>query len=196
MFIKRIVGYCVLKLIGWSFDRDFEFQDKQLVIGFPHTSNIDGVRAMFMYPLLGVDAHFMVKEELFRWPFSWVLRYMGGLPVARGQQAGNQVEQIAGEFARREKFTLVMAPEGTRGSLNSDTPVIKTGFWHIARTAGVPIVLMISDEQQKHGHFIGTLQPSDDLQQDLLTLRDIYLREGLMLTLPDLPQQEISPLAE
>lgn len=192
MLIKQFVGYFVLKLIGWSFDKNFAWQDKQVVIGFPHRSNIDGVRSMFMYPLLGIDAHYLVKEDLFRWPFSWVLRFMGGIPVARDQQ-GNQVDEIVQKFAHNDKFTLVIAPEGTRGKMSVKAPAIKTGFWHIARKAGVPIVLMISDEQTKHGRFLASVVPSSHLQQDLLTIQAIYQREGLSIALPDLSGYQESP---
>ena len=188
MLIKRIVGYWVLKLIGWSFDQDFEWQDKQVVIGFPHTSNIDGVRSMFMYPLLGIDAHYLVKEELFRWPLSPVLRYMGGIPVTRSQHR-NQVEELARQIRQSKKFTLVIAPEGTRGKMSIDAPVIKTGFWHIARSAGVPVVLMISDEKTKHGRFLGSIFPGDDLRQDLLKIQNIYHHEGIKISLPDLSEE-------
>jgi 1-acyl-sn-glycerol-3-phosphate acyltransferase len=188
IFLKQIVGYWVLKLIDWSFDNDYQWQNKQVVIGFPHTSNMDGVRALLMFPQLGISAHFLIKQELFRWPFSWVLRFMGGVPVFRGQQ-GHQVEQIVQQFASQKKYTLVLAPEGTRAKMSVAAPVIKTGFWHIAQKAGVPIVLMLSDEKKRRYRFLGSVLPGDDPQQDLQTIQAIYQREGVTIKLPDITDQ-------
>jgi len=190
MLLKRIVGYWVLKFIGWSFDRDFDFKDKQVVIGFPHTSNIDGVRALFMFPLLGIDAHFLIKRELFRWPFSPVLRYMGGIPVMRSQH-GNQVDELAQQFRQQQKFTLVITPEGTRTKDPANVPVIKTGFWFIARQARVPIVLLMADEIKNHGSFLGAVMPTDNLNNDLLKIQEIYRDNGVTVRLPELSKPDL-----
>lgn len=182
--LKRSIGSCLLKLTGWTFDRDFVWEEKQVVVGFPHTSNMDGVRTLFMFPQLGIDAHFLIKKELFRWPFSAMLTYMGGVPVTRGKNK-NQVELIAEEFKKRDEFTLALSPEGTRTKGKDEVPPIKTGFWHIARLAGVPIVLMFSDNKNKRGRFLGSLRTGDDIHQDMARIQEIYRREGIEIKVPE-----------
>ena len=137
-----------------------------------------------MFPQLGIDAHFLIKKELFRWPFSSLLTYMGGVPITRGQKK-NQVELIAEEFKKRDEFTLALAPEGTRTKGNDEIPPIKTGFWHIARLAGVPIVLMLSDNKNKRCKFLRSIQPGDDMDQGLKDIQEIYRGEGVEIKIPE-----------
>lgn len=179
---SAMVGKAFFSCTGWTYDRSPElWSDKQVVIGFPHTSNMDAVRAFALFMALGLKTYTLIKRELFVWPLSMILRMVGGLPVDRAN-SGQIVTKMAEEFRQRERFTLVLAPEGTR-SKDGRKPPIRTGFWHIAKAANVPIVLMLADNTSRRGRFLGRIQPTT-LKDDLLQIQALYRSAGIEVVIP------------
>lgn len=177
--LKALIGKTIFKIQGWTYDNKPElWGKKQVVIGFPHTTNMDGVRAFALFSLLDKNINVLIKKELFIWPLSTLLNSVGGYAIDR-QQSQNLVQTMIDEFNRREEFTLVLAPEGTRGKDQARKP-IKTGFWHIAKGANVPIILMLADNRQKRGRFLGKIMPGE-LQSDLLYIQKLYQEAGIEL---------------
>jgi 1-acyl-sn-glycerol-3-phosphate acyltransferase len=111
----------------------------------------------------------MGKSALFHGPMGTVMKKLGGIPVERSRRT-HLVDFLAGEFERREELALVVPAEGTR----SYTAHWKSGFYHIARTANVPIVMGYLDYARKRGGFGPALLPSDDLRADMDQIRDFY----------------------
>ncbi len=173
-----------LLLHGWKYDVGQGVLDdpKKVLIGFPHTSPWDGFWALVFSILLQLDHHFLIKKELFRFPLGWLLRKLGGIPVDRTQST-HLVQQMVDEFAKHEKFTLLISPEGTRKGSIEQHP-IHTGFWHIAKEANVPIVLMFSDSRQKFARVFAKFMPSDSIERDLLKIQKLYVEYGIHVELP------------
>ena len=172
-----LFGKTFFKLDGWTYDNKPElWSKKQVVIGFPHTTNMDTVRAVALFNAINLKTNTLIKKELFFWPLSLVLKTVGGLPIDR-QQSQNLVQTMINEFNHRDEFTLVLAPEGTRGKDNVKKG-IKTGFWHIAKGANVPIVLMMADNANKRGRFLAKIIPSN-LEEDIATIQRLYLEAGI-----------------
>jgi len=170
----KILGFVVFKLRGWTFGPLPDYWvEKQVVIGFPHSSWLDTVMAFSGFAMVGVKGHIIIKKEAFRWPYGWWLTGLGGIPVDRSASTG-VVEQMVGEFERRSSFQLALVPEGTRKGITR----IKTGFWHIAKGAGVPIVCWYLDSVNKRTCFIGRIEPSDDMDRDLAEIKRIYASAG------------------
>lgn len=109
------------------------------------------------------------KDSLFRGPFGRVMRWLGGVPVRRGEADG-KVEAIARLFAERQHLVLAIAPEGTRARAE----YWKSGFYWIARHAGVPIVPSYLDFGTRTAGFGPPLVPSDSLHADMDRLRAVY----------------------
>lgn len=182
--IGQVLGKTLFKLNGWTYQNDPSlWSDKQVVIGFPHTTNMDAIRSVALFHILGVQTHTLIKKELFKGVLKPILESLGAIPVDR-QNAKDVVTQMAAEFAKRERFTLVLAPEATRAKDGSERKPIRTGFWHIAKAANVPIVLMISDNANQQGRFLGKIIPSE-LDADLKLIRELYLKEGVDVKIPD-----------
>ena len=140
-----------------------------MIVGAPHTSNWDFLCFLGITEALGVRASFMGKDSLFRWPMRRFMIDMGGVPVDRSA-SNNYVDAMADEFARRDEFMLVIAPEGTRkGALRW-----KTGFYHIALKAGVPIVCGFIDYPHKRGGFGPAIMPSGDYAADMAKMAAFY----------------------
>ena len=131
---RRRICRSALRLCGWSLTGEFPDVPKLVLIAAPHSSWWDGVWGLLIKVAIGADVHFMGKQELFRGPLGGLLRRLGGVPIDRSAAKG-VVEQMIDQFRQREKLWLGIAPEGTR------KPVTrwKSGFWHIAHDAGVPI---------------------------------------------------------
>lgn len=120
---------------GWQLDGGIPDIRKFVIAGAPHTSNWDFVFFIGATAELGIRPSFMGKSALFKWPMANFMLDMGGVPIDRSKSA-NYVEQIAAEYEARDELALVIAVEGTRSS-NGEW---RSGFYHIAMAAGVPIV--------------------------------------------------------
>lgn len=129
-----------MRLRGWTFHGSLPNVDKMIVIGAPHTTNWDFVAFLAARWAYKMDAHFLAKQGLFRWPFGRFFRTLGGIPVG-GSKLGGVVSQVAKVFDEAERITLVMAPEGTRASV----PYWRSGFLTIAEATSAPIVLAAVD---------------------------------------------------
>ncbi len=142
---------------------------KCVVIAAPHTSNWDFVYFIGAAEALGVPLSFVGKESLFRWPFGRAMREMGGVPVDRSK-SNNFVQAMADEFVRRDTFMLTVAPEGTRGKVKK----WKTGFYHIAIAAKVPMVIGLMDYAKKQVGLSEAIWPSGDYAADMQKIAAFY----------------------
>ena len=154
---------------GWSVEGRAPEPRKFVVIAAPHTSNWDFLYFIGAADGLNLDLSFVGKKTLFRWPFARLMRDMGGIPVDRTRST-NYVDAMVKEFGRRSEFMLTIAPEGTRGR----TSGWKSGFYHIAMGAGVPLVCGFMDYKRKTVGLGMTLWPSGDYEADLKTLFAYY----------------------
>lgn len=177
--LSKFLGNAMFKLSGWTYQCDPAiFADKQVVIGFEHTSNLDTILSLSLFGIVGIKPYTLIKKELFKGPMAPALRAVGGIAIDR-QSSNDVVGQMVQEFATRDKFTLVIAPEATRAKDGEARKPIKTGFWHIAKAAGVPIVLMYANSQTKQGGILGKLTPGDDIHADLADIKQRYAAIGI-----------------
>jgi 1-acyl-sn-glycerol-3-phosphate acyltransferase len=115
------------------------------------------------------NARFLGKSSLFRPPLGWLFRALGGYPVDRNKSS-DVVEQVAGIFKKEDHFILAIAPEGTRKKVDK----LRTGFYYIAKKAGVPIIPCGFDYQKKEVVIGEPFYPSDDVQEDIAALTTFY----------------------
>lgn len=154
---------------GWAVEGAAPQPRKFVVIAAPHTSNWDFVNFIGAADGLNLDLSFMGKKSLFRWPFERMMRAMGGIPVDR-QSSQNYVQQMVDEFAKRAEFMLTIAPEGTRGKVRS----WKTGFYHIAMGANVPMVCGLMDYKRKVVGLGPAIWPTGDYDADMVEISRYY----------------------
>lgn len=154
---------------GWTAEMQERPPRKFVLVAAPHTSNWDFLYFVGLTHDLGIRPRFMAKKELFRWPFTRFLHDLGGIPVDR-QKGGNYVEAMIAEFKRRDDFILTVAPEGTRGQVRQ----WKTGFYHIAVGAGVPLVIGLMDYRRKVGGLGPALMPTGDYAADMKKIESFY----------------------
>ncbi len=154
---------------GWTAVGEVPEPRRFVIIAAPHTSNWDFVYFLGLVNALGMNSYFMAKSTLFRWPVRRFLLDVGGVPVDRSSNQ-NYVQAMADEFARRKEFILTIAPEGTRGAVRK----WKTGFYHIAMAAKVPIVVGMMDYRRKVGGLGPLIWPTGDYEADMAKIMEFY----------------------
>ncbi len=142
---------------------------KCVLIGAPHTTNFDLFIALLLMVGGGIKLNWVGKDTLFRFPMGPVFRGLGGIPVNR-RKSTNFVGQMVELFAQSEELRLVVAPSGTR----KKTPYWRTGFYHIAVNAGVPIVFAYGDYKRKMVGVGAQMIPSGDIRADFEIIRQFY----------------------
>jgi 1-acyl-sn-glycerol-3-phosphate acyltransferase len=166
--LSRFVRWIIMRIYrlkGWKLDGHLPDIPKFVIAGAPHSSNWDFVFFIGATAEEGVEPNYMGKHTLFKWPMRNFMLDMGGIPIDRTKRA-NAVEQIAEEFAQRDELALVIAVEGTRSSKGE----WRSGFYHIAEAANVPIVpTWVCNDRMVLG-FGPPLMPTGDYPADLAKL--------------------------
>ncbi|NOT76245.1 MAG: acyltransferase [Cyclobacteriaceae bacterium] len=160
----------IFKIIGWKVEGQMPPDKKFIIAVAPHTSNWDFLVGVAARSLLRIyKAQFLGKSELFRPPFGWFFRALGGHPVKRTTKE-DMVDQVVKIFNEHKEFILAMAPEGTRKKVEK----LRTGFYYIAKGANVPIVPVGFDFGNKKVVVADPIFPSGDIEKDLEKLTAFY----------------------
>lgn len=169
LFRKALVW--IYRRNGWTAFGEVPEPRKFVLIAAPHTSNWDFLYFIGLTEDLGIMPHFMAKKSLFRWPWKNFMLDMGGVPVDRSSNQ-NYVQAMIDEFAKRKEFMLTIAPEGTRGAVRK----WKTGFYHIAMGAKVPLVVGMMDYAKKSGGLGPAIWPTGDFKADMARIAEYYAK--------------------
>jgi 1-acyl-sn-glycerol-3-phosphate acyltransferase len=161
----------LFKILGWKVTGSFPPELKKYIVAVaPHTSNMDffvGVAARSILRMQ--NTKFLGKSGLFKPPFGWYFRWLGGYPVDR-KKSSDAVEQAADIFRNEDHFILALAPEGTRQKVDN----LRTGFYYIAKKAAVPIIPCGFDYSKKEVIIGEPFYPSDDVTKDIHTLTSFF----------------------
>jgi len=163
------IGRSWLATYGWTIDGAAPSVPKAVVCAAPHTTNWDLPFSLAICWALGLELAWIGKDSLFKNGAGPFMRGLGGVAVDRSKRL-NQVQSAAQLFAEREELLLLVPPEGTR----SRGERWKTGFYYIAREAGVPIVLGFLDYARKRGGFGEVFWPTGDIRADEERIRAFY----------------------
>ncbi|MBN4075137.1 MAG: glycerol acyltransferase [SAR86 cluster bacterium] len=158
-----------LSLSGWKVIPPPDIKPPFVVIGAPHTSNWDFLLMLAAVFLTRMDVKWMGKNSLFLPIFGGILRWFGGIPIDRSQ-SHSVVQQMVTEFQSSPSLSLIIAPEGTRKKVSQ----WKSGFYHIAHQAGVPIMLGVIDAEAKEVRFAGFFKASGNYEEDLPLILEHY----------------------
>jgi 1-acyl-sn-glycerol-3-phosphate acyltransferase len=167
--IQRGIAIFLLGVTGWRVEGEILPLKKCVIIGAPHTSNWDFFYGMIYKLYYGLNIHFLMKQELFRFPFSRILTWMGGIPVDRSKH-DNRVEKLGETIRLSDSFYLAISPEGTRKAVC----MWKRGFYHIAKKAEVPIILAYMDYRKKVVGIGPVLNPGADIIADMKDIATFY----------------------
>jgi 1-acyl-sn-glycerol-3-phosphate acyltransferase len=168
---KQIYKWIFFELMGWKIEGAIDANSKKCVMMvMPHTSAHDFYLGIFTRGITGLEMNFVAKKELFKFPFGYYFKYMGGEPLDRSGGL-NKVDAIAEIFKRRSVFRLAVAPEGTRKKVGQ----LKTGFYYIALKANVPIIPVAFDFGKKTVSLGEPFMPTGDIDGDMAVLKQHYI---------------------
>lgn len=167
--LSQRLASTVLRALGWSVAITSPPVSRCVIVVYPHTSNWDFVVGYLARTAAGLPLRWVGKDTLFRWPFARLLRGMGGIPVNRREHTGF-IDQLARELRRRSSMWIVLAPEGTRAR----TDHWKSGFYHLALEAGVPVGLGYIDYRARVVGLDTFLDLTGDEEVDLGRIRRAY----------------------
>lgn len=151
---------------------------KCVMMVMPHTSNHDFYLGIFTRGISGLKMNWVGKKELFKFPFGYYFRSVGGEPLDRSGGL-NKVDAIVSIFERKEIFRLAIAPEGTRKEVKE----IRTGFYFIALKAKVPIIPVAFDWGKKEVRLGEPFLPTGNYEADFEVLKSNY--KGVVGKIPE-----------
>jgi 1-acyl-sn-glycerol-3-phosphate acyltransferase len=167
---KAIAKFFLQTLWGWKFDKVYPIEvKKSVIIVVGHTSNWDFPIGILLRPIIHLDTHYVAKSSLFWFPLGLLMRALGGVPVDRSKN-NNFVDAVAALYEGKESFKITIAPEGTRDKVTK----LKTGFYHIALKAKVPIVMCKFDYGTMNIGFSDPFYPTGDYEKDLPQMLSYY----------------------
>jgi len=156
--------------MGWKTGSILDPSVKKCVmVGAPHTSNMDYPMALATLYASGVKVRYLAKKSLFRFPLGILMRTTGGIAVDRSKHS-NMVDMMINMFNRRSSLILLIPAEGTRSYVKE----WKSGFYHTAVGAKVPIVLGYLDYGRKEAGFGTLFYPTGNYQKDLEEIKNFY----------------------
>lgn len=165
----RALGRALLSVGGWRVEGEFPDRPKLVAIVAPHTSNWDFIVGLSAVWALGLRVRFLGKHTLFRPPLGWLMRWSGGIPVNREAPQG-LVPQAVEAITNADAIFLAITPAGTRSS----TRPWKSGFYHIAHAAQVPILPVAFDGARRTIRLLAPVETSGDHAQEIPRLRALY----------------------
>jgi 1-acyl-sn-glycerol-3-phosphate acyltransferase len=170
MNLGRLVSL-PLDISGWQYEGDIPPEKKYVCLAFPHTSNWDGLLLVAITQRIGLELSWMIKAEWVRGPMGVLLRSVGAVPIDRSG-AHNVVTEMVEQFKSRDRMVLGIPPEGTRRRAD----YWKSGFYHIALGAGVPVVPGYLDYRRKRAGLGPAIPMTGDVRADMDKIRAFYER--------------------
>lgn len=167
--LVRVICIAWLKLTGWRMQGDWPAIDKMVLVAAPHTSNWDGLQMLVAAGYYRIRLRWMGKKSLTTGPFGWFIKALGCVPIDRSQ-SNDVVKTMADAIGASRSMVLAIPPEGTRARVAE----WKSGFYHIAVAANVPIVLSVLDYKTKTMSIAGIVYPTGDYEADLPVIRSYY----------------------
>jgi len=168
--MKAFARFIISTILGWKMDELPTDIKKYVIIAAPHTSWVDFPIAMLYRVATGVMVHYVGKDSLFKGPFGFLFRKLGGFPVDRSSN-NNTVDFIVSKFNASENFKLGLSPEGTRKKVDK----WKTGFYFIAKGAGVPVVMATLDFGNKYIKVSEPFYPTSNKDKDFEFMRGFFI---------------------
>jgi 1-acyl-sn-glycerol-3-phosphate acyltransferase len=175
IIMLKFIGKLILNIAGYKIvdttPKGVQNYQKAVMIAAPHTSNWDYVYTMAALYALEIPIKYLGKDSLFKFPLGILVRSLGGIPVRRNQK-NNLVNDMAKMINdSSEQMQLIVPAEGTR----SFSKEWKSGFYHIANVAKVPIILGFLDFGKKEVGFLDEFNPTGDYERDLKDIQKKYI---------------------
>lgn len=169
MKTARLVSKPLLHLAGWEFETEKPAEKKYVCLAVPHTSNWDGLLLVALLQTIDLEMSWMIKSEWVRGPMGAILRPLGAVGIDRSG-AHNVVAQMIEQFEKSDALVVGIPPEGTR----KRSDYWRSGFYHIALGAKVPVVPGYLDYRRKRAGLGQPIHLTGDVRADMDKIRAFY----------------------
>jgi 1-acyl-sn-glycerol-3-phosphate acyltransferase len=176
--MHSLAKFIYFRVMGWELLGNFPEVQKCVVIVAPHTSWVDFFLGLLVRRIVNMEVHFIGKKSLFKPPFGWYFRWMGGTPIDRSKNS-DTVAATVRIFKERDVFRLALSPEGTRKKVTQ----WKTGFYYIAKEAKAPIVMVALDYGKKQVKISEPVYTTDNKEADFNRYKDFF--KGVLGKIPE-----------
>jgi len=170
--LLRVIAIVILKLTGWKAVGEEIGNPRFVLIAAPHTSNWDFPLMLLVVLKLRLELYWMGKNSLFPFGFGWLMRWLGGISIDRAK-SHNVVNETVRQYREHESMVILIPPEGTRSKVTT----WKSGFYHIANNANVPIMMGYIDAATKEAGLADLFHPTGNLKQDIREIRAFYSKK-------------------
>src|SRR4051812_17780734 len=167
--MKKVVIAAPLALAGWKFEGGKPPEKKYVLLAWPHTSNWDGLLLLTLTRTIDLSMSWMIKNDWVKGPMGIALKRLGAVAIDR-KGAHNVVQDMIEAFKRDDELVLVIPPEGTRRRAE----YWRSGFYHIARGANVPVVPGYLDYDRKRAGLGPVIHLTGDVKADMDKIRAFY----------------------
>ena len=170
---NKVYSFILINIIGWKIKGNLTLSKnkikKAIIIAAPHTHWLDLFLGILIRGSIGFKSNFIAKKELFFFPLNIFLKLIGGVPVNRSKK-NNTVNEIVNIYNNKEEFIISLAPEGTRQKVSK----FKTGFYHIAKEANIPIIMITMDYSNKQSLISNEFYPTRNSKDDLSFIENFF----------------------
>jgi 1-acyl-sn-glycerol-3-phosphate acyltransferase len=170
--LLRVIAIVILKLTGWKAVGEEIGNPRFVLIAAPHTSNWDFLLMLLVVLKLRLELYWMGKNSLFPFGIGWLMRWLGGISIDRAK-SHNVVNETVRQYREHESLVILIPPEGTRSKVTT----WKSGFYHIANNANVPIMMGYIDAATKEAGLADLFHPTGNLKQDIREIRAFYSKK-------------------
>jgi 1-acyl-sn-glycerol-3-phosphate acyltransferase len=167
--IKYWLGRVFMTLSGWTVTGGLPPDKKFVLIGAPHTSNWDFPFGLIATYIFRLKVRWLGKDALFSGPMGAIMRALGGIAIDREHPHGI-VGQMVNALEQADQLVIMIAPSGTRKKISH----WRSGFYHIALQANVPIVCGSLNYKRKEANIGLFFVPTGNVRQDMDRIRDYY----------------------
>lgn len=163
------LSFILTRSLGWKITGERPTEAKVMILGAPHTSNLDYFLTLALIHHFKLPLRYLIKDSVFKGPWSPLLRALGGIPVDRSK-TNNLVEAIIATIGEQNEIAIGVLPEGTRKYVE----YWKSGFYHIAYGAQIPIYPVSVDGPNKHLHMGEKIVTTGNIEKDMLKIKAFF----------------------
>ncbi len=167
--IFRFIFKIIFRLKGWKVHPNKPDVKKAVIIVLGHTSNWDFINGSVVGDFFNMDIKFTIKQSWVRFPIKNAMLNMGAFPIRRDLKE-NFVSQVVKKFQESKSFYLSITPEATR----KPNDKWKSGFYHIAKGANVPLILGFIDYKKKVAGFGPCIEITGSYEETLEEMMKFY----------------------
>jgi len=167
--MKKFIGILILKFRGWQIDYPSNYKSSKCVmIAAPHTSIWDFIYSFAIFWERDIKIKFLFDANDKNKLILFLIKKIGGINI--NEIEGSVVDYSVELLNKSDKIILIVPAEGTLKRVGK----WRTGFYHIARKANVPVALGYLDYYDRTGGIGDLFRVSGNINNDFKKIQNFY----------------------